>query len=194
VDADDLMDEMIATAKQTTTELGKANELEASDAEKLFYQIGLGALKYFILKVDPKKTILFNPAESIDFSGNTGPFIQYTHARIQSILRKAVDSGIDILQEIKLPEQLMEKEKVLLKVIHQFPATVVLAGENRSPALIANYLYDLAREFNQFYQAEPILKEQNEDQRNFRIQLSKFTATIIRKAGGLLGMQMPEKM
>lgn len=194
VDADDLMDEMIATASKTTTELGKSADLPSDEAQLLFYQIGLGALKYFMLKVDPKKTMLFNPEESIDFNGNTGPFIQYTHARIRSILRKATEAGIIHFDVSTHHTELHPKEKDLLKLIYQFPSVVLQAGDNRSPALIANYMYDLAKEFNQFYQAEPIFKEQNEDLRNFRLGLSAFTGRILRKAGGLLGMQMPEKM
>ncbi|PKP50219.1 MAG: arginine--tRNA ligase [Bacteroidetes bacterium HGW-Bacteroidetes-1] len=194
VDADDLMDEMIATASKTTTELGKSADLPPDEAQLLFYQIGLGALKYFMLKVDPKKTMLFNPEESIDFNGNTGPFIQYTHARIRSILRKATKAGIIHFDVSEPHTELHPKEKDLLKLIYKFPSVVLQAGDNRSPALIANYMYDLAKEFNQFYQAEPIFKEQNEDLRNFRLGLSAFTGKILRKAGGLLGMQMPEKM
>lgn len=193
VDADELMNEMIETARQTTTELGKSTDLAADEADKLFYQVGMGALKYFILKVDPKKTMLFNPAESIDFNGNTGPFIQYTHARIRSILRKATESGIDINDSCSI-EQLPAREKSLIKLLSQFPNVVVQSGENRSPALIANYIYEVAKEFNQFYQSVPILKEENLQLRAFRICLCSVVAYTLRKAGGLLGMQMPEKM
>ncbi|MDP2238348.1 MAG: arginine--tRNA ligase [Bacteroidales bacterium] len=194
VDADDLMNEMIETARQTTTELGKSTDLEADEADKLFYQIGMGALKYFILKVDPKKTMLFNPAESIDFNGNTGPFVQYTHARIRSILRKAIESGINTDDSSFIIKQLPFKEKSLIRLLSQFPVVLAQSGENRSPALIANYMYELAKEFNQFYQTEPILKEENLKLRAFRIHLCSFVAFTLRKAGGLLGMQMPEKM
>lgn len=194
VDADELMDEMIETARQMTNDLGKAEALSQETANKLYYQIGLGALKYFILKVDPKKTMVFNPAESIDFNGNTGPFIQYTHARIRSIIRKAENIELWVSDDVALPEHLNIKEKELLKVIHHYPVIVVQAAENRSPALIANYMYDLAKEFNQFYQSEPILKEANEVQRMFRIALSAFTAQTLNRAAALLGMQMPEQM
>jgi arginyl-tRNA synthetase len=193
VDADELMNEMIETARQTTTELGKSTDLAADEADKLYYQIGMGALKYFILKVDPKKTMLFNPAESIDFNGNTGPFIQYTHARIRSILRKAIESGIKINDSFSI-EILPAREKNLIRLLSQFPVVVAQSGENRSPALVANYIYEVAKEFNQFYQTAPILKEENHDLRAFRIRLCSFVSFTLRKAGGLLGMQMPEKM
>ncbi len=194
VDADDLMEEMVETARRTTTELGKADELEPENASQLFEMIGLGALKYFILKVDPKKTMLFNPAESIDFNGNTGPFIQYTHARIRSLLRKAESTGL-------MPEtanvsitSLPVKERQLIKLLHQYSYTLAQSGENRSPALLANYMYDLAKEFNQFYQSEPVLREENEDLRLLRLQLSGFVANTLRHAGQLLGIKMPDRM
>lgn len=194
VDADELVAEMISTSKAITMELGKAGDLPEKDAEQLFYQIGLGALKYFILKVDPKKTMLFNPADSIDFNGNTGPFIQYTHARIRSVLRKAADSGLLHNSMMAAPTALPEKEKSLIKMVHHYLTVVKQAGENRSPALIANFMYDLAKEFNQFYQSDPILKEENEALRNLRLKLCSLVAKTISHAGSLLGMQMPEKM
>lgn len=194
VDADDLMEEMVETAKRTTTELGKADEMNQEEAKELFEMIGLGALKYFILKVDPKKTMLFNPAESIDFNGNTGPFIQYTHARIRSLLRKAESAGM-MPHEFNLNIiQIPEKERILTKILHQFNYTIAQAGENRSPALIANYMFDLAKEFNQFYQSVPILREEDESIRALRLHLCALVANTIRQAGNLLGINMPEKM
>jgi arginyl-tRNA synthetase len=189
VDADDLIEEMINTAKQTTEELGKTEGLSEKDKSELFSTIALGALKYFILKVDPKKKMLFNPAESIDFHGNTGPFIQYTHARIKSILRKAGDFNASI-GEIELHP----KERDLLKLIYDFQQAVIDAGNNYSPALIANYVYDLAKEFNQFYHDCQILKEENQDIKLFRLQLIKFIAQIIKASMDLLGAKVPEQM
>ncbi|MBK9290898.1 MAG: arginine--tRNA ligase [Bacteroidetes bacterium] len=194
VDADDLMEEMVETARKMTSELGKADELDKEEAEKLFETIGMGALKYFILKVDPKKTMLFNPTESIDFNGNTGPFIQYTHARIRSLLRKAEAQGMQTISEIPETETLPAKERTLIKLLHQYPNTVWQAGENRSPALIANYMYELAKEFNQFYQTEPVLKETDEVKRQIRLCLSEKVAETLTHAGGLLGIKMPAKM
>ncbi len=192
VDADDLVDEMVHTARQMTEELGKASNLSEIEADKLYKQIGLGALKYYILKVDPKKTMMFNPAESIDFNGNTGPFIQYTHARIRSVLQKAVDAGY-LKGEIAVFTN-TGKEKHIVKILHQFPAIVSQAGEQRSPALIANYMYDLAKEYNQFYQACPIIREENESLKKFRIGLSLFVANVLKMSGRLLGMEMPDRM
>lgn len=193
VDADDLMDEMIQTARQKTEELGKASQLSEPAAEDLYHQIGLGALKYFMLKVDPKKTMLFNPAESIDFNGNTGPFIQYTHARIRSIIRKAEESDIDFLSETQVIE-LNQYEKHLLKLIHHYPSVVIQAGEQLSPALIANFIFELAKEFNHFYQTINILKEKNLHSRSLRIKLCLLVAKTLKHAGGLIGVGMPEKM
>lgn len=194
VDADDLMEEMVETACRTTTELGKAGELQPEAAHELFEMIGLGALKYFILKVDPKKTMLFNPAESIDFTGNTGPFIQYTHARICSLLRKAEASGLTANENRLMMAQLPEKERALIKLLHQYPYTLQQAGENRSPALIANYMYELAKDYNQFYQTEPVLREEDENKRTLRLLLSRFVANRLYHAGNLLGIKMPDKM
>lgn len=194
VDADDLMEEMVETARRTTTELGKADEMVQEEANELFEMIGLGALKYFILKVDPKKTMLFNPAESIDFNGNTGPFIQYTHARIRSLLRKAESAGLIPYEFNSSIKQIPEKERIITKILHQFNYTVFQAGENRSPALIANYMYDLAKEFNQFYQSAPILREEDESIRALRLHICFLVANTIRQAGHLLGIKMPEKM
>lgn len=193
VDADDLMDEMVTTARRMTEELGKSDHLNENEAALLYDQIGLGALKYFILKVDPKKTMMFNPLESVDFNGNTGPFIQYTHARICSLLRKADIEAIDI-ESSSSTISMLTKEKSLIKQLYGFPEVVSDAGINRSPALIANYIYDLAKEFNQFYQEIPIFKESDTETLRFRLQLCNFTRIILKNASSLLGMQMPEKM
>jgi arginyl-tRNA synthetase len=189
VDADDLIEEMIKTAQQTTEELGKTEGLSEADKHELFSTIGLGALKYFILKVDPKKKMLFNPAESIDFHGNTGPFIQYTHARIKSILRKAGDFSNEVAEI-----ELHPKERDLLKLIYEFQQAIADAGNNYSPAIIANYVYDLAKEFNQFYHECQILKEEIQETKLFRLQLIRLIAQIIKAAMDLLGAKVPEQM
>jgi arginyl-tRNA synthetase len=194
VDADDLMDEMISTSRNMADELGKLEGLTEEEREKIYRMIGLGALKYFILKVDPTKNMTFNPRESIDFNGNTGPFIQYTHARICSVLRKASDAGISDQYRFDTGLEINEKEKTLLKLIYNFPMEVAEAARNYSPAIIANYIYDVAKEYNQFYHDNPILKEENQDIRNFRLLLSKTTGTIIKSAMGLLGIEVPERM
>ena len=194
VDADDLMDEMIATAREMSQELGKFDGLSSDEAEKIVQTIGLGALKYFMLKVDPKKTMLFDPKESIDFNGNTGPFIQYTHARIQSVLRKAVESGIVVHTGIQTSIALNTKEVSLIQAIYNFPKIITDAAETYSPALIANYVYDLAKEYNQFYHDYSILKEENTDVRQFRLLLSKCTAQVIRTSLELLGIDSPDRM
>ncbi|MDR0559887.1 MAG: arginine--tRNA ligase [Prevotellaceae bacterium] len=189
VDADDLIAEMIETAKEVSEELGKLDEMTPDEAENTVKMIGLGALKYFILKVDPKKTMLFDPKESIDFNGNTASFIQYTHARIKSILRKN-NSSVTVDTETALSN----RETELIKLIEIFPETVVAAGENLSPALIANYIYDLAKEYNQFYHDCPVLKEENAAVRNVRLALSFQVAEIIKKGMLMLGIESPEKM
>jgi arginyl-tRNA synthetase len=193
VDADDLIDEMIQVARNMSVELGKLESLSKEEAENTFRMIALGALKYFILKVDPRKNMMFNPEESIDFNGNTGPFIQYTYARIKSVLRKAGDGNIFIDKNLKL-NSLSSKEKDLLKRITLFPAALKEAGDNYSPAVIANFCYDLVKEFNQFYHECSILSEPNTDQRNFRLILSATVAEIIKKGMNLLGIEMPERM
>ncbi len=194
VDADDLIGEMIATAESTTRELGKANEFTEDEAKKLFRAIGLGALKYFILKVDPKKNMLFDPVESIDFNGNTGPFIQYTFARIQSLLKKGMDTGFSF-QSFKVDDIfLLDQEKNLIKIIYQFPAIINEAWAELSPAVIANYSYELAKEYNQFYQEVPVLKEEEDRKIIFRLALSSFTGQVIQNAMKLLGIDVPEKM
>ncbi len=190
VDADDLMDEMTDTARTISQELGKLEGYSDEEKEELYKTIGLGALKYFILKVDPKKRILFDPKSSVDFQGNTGPFIQYTYARIQSIIRKAnFDYSKDIVNI-----DLHEKEKELLKQLELYPETIQQAANNYSPAVIANYTYDLVKEFNSFYQNVSILGEENEDKKIFRVQLANKVANIIASAFSLLGIKVPERM
>ena len=193
VDADDLMDEMVATAKAVSEELGKAKDLSPEDADKLYHTIGLGALKYFILKVDPKKTMLFNPEESIDFNGNTGPFVQYTHARICSVLRKAEEQGIKLESELRVSD-LQPKEKEIIVMMYGWPMVLNQAAENRSPAMVANFIFDLAKEFNQFYQECSILKEPDADRRMFRLQICDMVAALLRNASELLGIGMPNRM
>ncbi|PKO99404.1 MAG: arginine--tRNA ligase, partial [Bacteroidetes bacterium HGW-Bacteroidetes-9] len=189
VDADDLMDEMIATARAMTEELGKIEDFNSSEAESLYNMVGLGALKYFILKVDPKKNMTFNPRESIDFNGNTGPFIQYTHARIKSVLRKA---GEDVaFQNVA---ELHSKETDLLILLYQFPQVLQQAASDLSPSTLANYLFDVAREYNQFYHELTILKEENPAKRALRLALSQLTSSVIKNGMKLLGIDVPEKM
>jgi len=189
VDADDLMEEMTTTAKSISEELGKLAGYSDEEKAKLYRTIGLGALKYYMLKVDPKKQMMFNPEESVDFAGNTGPFIQYTYARIQSILRKA---EFDTTMSVSI--ELHPKEKELLKQIALFPETIQDAARNHSPALIANYTYELVKEFNSFYQNVSILGEENQDKKVFRVQLSKKVADTIKSAFQLLGIEVPERM
>ena len=194
VDADDLVEEMVNTARETSQELGKLDGVSDEEAANIARMVGLGALKYFILKVDPKKNMTFNPKESIDFNGNTGPFIQYTHARIKSVLRKAADQGIDFSQPLNVETVISEKEKYLIQLLTEFPATVKQAGDEFSPALIANYIYELVKEFNQFYHDYSILKEENPDLRNFRLALSETIGKVIKTGMGLLGIEVPERM
>lgn len=192
VDADDLMQEMTSTAQAISEELGKLDGYNEQEKAALYEIIGLGALKYFMLKVDPKKKMMFNPEESVDFAGNTGPFIQYTYARIQSILRKAnLDaSAISVDTAIVLHE----KEKELLKQLALFPEVIQQAAQQYSPALVANYIYDLVKEYNSFYQLVPILGEQTTELRNFRVALSKKVSEVIKDGFSLLGIQVPERM
>lgn len=194
VDADDLMDEMYETAKRTSEELGKFDDFTAEESDRLYQVLSLGALKYFILKVDPKKTMTFNPEESIDFNGNTGPFIQYSYARIQSILRKAKETGIKTGENISFDCPVSDKERSLIRLLYEYPQTVQYAAESMSPAQIANYVYELAKEFNQFYHESPILKEENHEIRNLRLELSNFIGEVIKSAMGLLGIEVPERM
>ncbi|UTN04554.1 arginine--tRNA ligase [Flavobacterium bizetiae] len=190
VDADDLMQDMTDTAQQISEDLGKLDSYSADEKAKLYKTIGLGALKYYILKVDPKKRILFNPEESVDFAGNTGPFIQYTYARIQSIIRKA---DFDFSATTNT-EELHEKEKELVKQIELFPEVIQNAAQNHSPALIANYTYDLVKEYNSFYQSVHILGEVDLTKKVFRVQLSQKVAEVIKSAFTLLGIEVPERM
>ena len=194
VDADDLMEEMISTAKETSQELGKLDGLTQEEADDIARIVGLGALKYFILKVDARKNMTFNPKESIDFNGNTGPFIQYTYARIQSVLRKAVESGIVIPEQIPAGIELSEKEEGLIQMVADFAAVVKQAGEDYSPSIIANYTYDLVKEYNQFYHDFSILREENEAVKVFRIALSANVAKVVRLGMNLLGIEVPSRM
>ena len=193
VDADDLIKNMEDTAAEISQELGKLEGYSEREKKELYHTIGLGALKYYILKVDPKKRILFNPEESVDFQGNTGPFIQYTYARIQSILRKAVDKEQD-LQGFQNLQGLHPKEKELIKLIQLFPEKIQEAADNYSPALIANYTYDLVKEFNSFYQQVSILGEEDGAKRSIRVLLSKKVGETIKLAFKLLGVEVPERM
>ena len=194
VDADDLMAEMIQTAKETSQELGKLDGLTQEEADNIARIVGLGALKYFILKVDARKNMTFNPKESIDFNGNTGPFIQYTYARIQSVLRKAAEAGISIPETLPAGIQLSEKEEGLIQMLADFAAVVKEAGTTYSPSGIANYCYDLVKEYNQFYHDFSILREENEALKVFRLALSANVAKIVRLGMGLLGIEVPERM
>ena len=194
VDADDLMAEMIGTAKETSGELGKLDGLTQAEADNIARIVGLGALKYFILKVDARKNMTFNPKESIDFNGNTGPFIQYTYARIQSVLRKAKEAGIDVPQQLHAGIELSEKEEGLIQMLADFSAVVKQAGTDYSPSVIANYCYDLVKEYNQFYHDFSILREENEAVKVFRLALSENVAKVVRLGMGLLGIEVPERM
>lgn len=194
VDADDLMEEMINTAREISQELGKLDGLTPEEAEDIARMVGLGSLKYFILKVDPRKNMTFNPKESIDFNGNTGPFIQYTHARICSVLRKAAEQGIVLPAALPTNFELSEKEEGLIQMLANFKAVVKEAGETYSPALIANYTYDLVKEYNQFYHDFSILHEADEQLKVFRLVLSANVAKIVKEGMGLLGIEVPERM
>ena len=194
VDADDLMEEMISTAKETSNELGKLDGLSQEEADNIARIVGLGALKYFILKVDARKNMTFNPKESIDFNGNTGPFIQYTYARIQSVMRKAAEAGIVIPAEIPVGIELSEKEEGLIQMVADFAAVVKQAGADYSPSIIANYTYDLVKEYNQFYHDFSILREENEAVKVFRLALSENIAKVVRISMGLLGIEVPDRM
>ena len=194
VDADDLMEEMINTAREISQDLGKLDGLTPEEAEDIARMVGLGSLKYFILKVDPRKNMTFNPKESIDFNGNTGPFIQYTHARICSVLRKAAEQGIVLPAALPTNFELSEKEEGLIQMLANFKAVVKEAGETYSPALIANYTYDLVKEYNQFYHDFSILHEADEQLKVFRLVLSANVAKIVKEGMGLLGIEVPERM
>lgn len=194
VDADDLMADMVKVARKMGEELGKLEGLSGEEATATYKMIALGALKYFILKVDPKKNMTFNPEESIDFNGNTGPFIQYTHARIRSVLRKADESSITISSDFSSIPGLEEKERELLKTISLYPEVVEQAGKEYSPAVLANYCYELTRQFNQFYHDHSILNEPDGGKRNFRLALSTAVVNILKSGMGMLGIDMPERM
>ena len=194
VDADDLMAAMIETAKETSAELGKLDGLTQEEADNIARIVGLGALKYFILKVDARKNMTFNPKESIDFNGNTGPFIQYTYARIQSVLRKAAEQGIEIPSVVPAGLELSAKEEGLIQMLADFKNTVKQAGTDYNPSVIANYAYDLVKEYNQFYHDFSILREENEALKIFRLALSENVAKIVRLGMGLLGIEVPERM
>jgi len=195
VDADDLIQTMYEQAKETSEESGKLADMAEQEKEKLYHMIALGALKYFILKVDPRKTMLFNPKESIDFNGNTGPFIQYTHARICSILRKAAEKGITVSADaLKAETPLSAKEIRLIKLLNLYPARVAEAGASFAPSVLANYAYDLAKEFNQYYHDTPILKEENEDLLMSRLVLISTIASVLRTDMAVLGIELPERM
>lgn len=195
VDADDLIAKMYNTAKETSLELGKLDDMDENEQDALFGMIGLGALKYFIIKVDPKKTMLFDPKESIDFNGNTGPFIQYTHARIKSILRKADAAGIARDgADVSDASFLSPKEIRIIKILSQFPAKIAEGGDAHSPAVIANYAYDLAKEFNQYYHDTPILREENGEILRYRLALVENIAKVLVKAMSILGITLPERM
>ena len=194
VDADDLMEAMIETAKETSAELGKLDGLTQEEADNIARIVGLGALKYFILKVDARKNMTFNPKESIDFNGNTGPFIQYTYARIQSVLRKATEAGIVIPEVIPVGLELSAKEEGLIQMLADFKSVVKQAGSDYNPSIIANYTYDLVKEYNQFYHDFSILREENEALKIFRLALSANVGKIVKTAMGLLGIEVPERM
>lgn len=194
VDADDLMEAMIETAKETSAELGKLDGLTQEEADNIARIVGLGALKYFILKVDARKNMTFNPKESIDFNGNTGPFIQYTYARIQSVLRKAAEAGIVIPEIIPAGLELSAKEEGLIQMLADFKSVVKQAGSDYNPSIIANYVYDLVKEYNQFYHDFSILREENEALKVFRLALSANVGKIVKTAMGLLGIEVPERM
>ena len=194
VDADDLIQKMYEEAKATSEESGKLADMSEEEKEKLYHMIGLGALKYFIIKVDPKKTMLFNPKESIDFNGNTGPFIQYTHARIRSILRKAAERGVEYSSGNIPSVELSAKEIRLIKLLNLFPSKVAEGAGAYSPAVIANYAYDLAKEFNQYYHETPILKEEDPSMLQARLVLIDTLSAVLRRAMGILGIELPERM
>ena len=194
VDADDLMDEMIRTAAEIAAEAGKAAEMDEEESHEVARIVGLGSLKYFILKVDPRKNMTFNPKESIDFNGNTGSFVQYTYARIRSLMRRAEAAGYDIPSQLPTDLPLSEKEEALIQKVSEYAEVVSEAGRSYSPALIANYIYDLVKEYNQFYHDFSVLKEEDERVRAFRLALSEVVALTMRKGFALLGIEMPERM
>ena len=191
VDADDLLEKMYNTAKETSLELGKIGDMDEKEQDSLFRMISLGALKYFMIKVDPRKTMLFDPRESIDFNGNTGPFIQYTNARIKSILKKAQEQGVD---KAMPTADLLPKEISIIKLLNSFPERIIEGGNEHSPAVIANYAFELAKEFNQYYHDTPFLKEENQDKRAARIMIISVISEVLTRAMGILGITLPERM
>ena len=192
VDADDLMEEMVSGAREVSRELGKLDGLTESEVEEISETVGLGALKYFLLKVDPRKNMLFNPKESIDFNGNTGPFIQYTYARIRSVLRKAAEEGFKAVSYAAVVPN--EKEIALIQSLADFPSVVEEAGRDYSPAVIANYVYELVKQYNQFYHDYSILKEEDAAVKSLRLALCEQTARVVKTGMGLLGIRVPERM
>jgi arginyl-tRNA synthetase len=194
VDADDLMEEMIGAAREISNELGKLDGLSEEEARHIIRMIGLGSLKYFILKVDPRKNMVFNPKESIDFNGNTGSFIQYTYARVCSVLRKAQEQRLEIPLQLNHKTPVSPKEETLIQLLADYPAMVKEAGDTYSPACIANYMYDLVKEYNQFYHDYSILNEPNEDAKMLRLMLSANVANVIKSGMSLLGIEVPERM
>ena len=194
VDADDLMDEMMRTAREISSELGKLDGLSEEEAGTIIRMIGMGSLKYFILKVDPRKNMIFNPKESIDFNGNTGSFIQYTHARICSVLRKANELGIELPEQLNPDTPVTPKEEALIQLIAEYPLVVKEAGDTYIPACIANFIYELVKEYNQFYHDYSILNDPNEEIKTLRLILSANVAKIIKSGMSLLGIEAPERM
>ena len=197
VDADDLITEMELTAEEMCRDHGKNDDMTPEQLKQLYHILALGALKYFILKVDPAKNMLFNPAESIDFNGNTGPFIQYTHARIRSIVRKAAEQGIECTaQQPSTPLQtvLTDKERAVVKCLHDMPGVIASAADNFSPAMVANYADELAKNFNSFYQDTPILRETDAAVKAFRVQLCAAVAQALKNTMRILGIEVPERM
>jgi len=191
VDADDLISEMISTAKQKTEALGKVNNFSEEEKDSLYYNIGMGALKYFLLKVEPKKRLLFDPAESIDFQGNTGPFIQYTHARIKSLLAKASYSSVKTSND----KSLSETESDLIILLSKYPSEIESAAKAYSPATLSNYLYEIAKLFNKFYhEVPPIVKEEDAELKQFRLNISAITANLLKKGMLILGITVPDRM
>lgn len=189
VDADDLIAEMESTAKEVTEALGKVNDFSEEEKKELYHTIGMGALKYFLLKVDPKKRLLFDPNESVDFQGHTGPFIQYTHARIKSVLNRASITGTE-----REPTELEPEERDLIVLLNRFPDTIQEAAKNHNPSLIANYVYEVAKVYNKFYHEHAILQAEDEQAKQFRLQLSLASAKVIRKGMNMLGIAVPERM
>jgi arginyl-tRNA synthetase len=191
--ADDLIKEITDEAESTTKTLGKLDDYDSADAKHLYHVIGMGALKYFILKVDPKKRMLFNPAESIDLNGNTGPFIQYTYARIRSVMRKSKDTSLKF-PDNDLQLEMSQKEKDLVKLLYRYPSVINEAAASHSPALVANYVYEAAKSFNHFYHDHVIIDEANLPTSAFRLRLSELTSSIIKECMHLLGIEVPERM